>query len=116
MGCFKYGMGCFNHGRYIHNWLTFTPFRTSQTRILFSYKNQQDEVAEDDNVSMPYAANRKADDTDSFVGSYDSTHFDRHNILSTSVQNQLIDNSMNAIAEDFGPPSFPSNSLYQANA
>lgn len=96
---------------FLHNFL-----RTSQTRILFSYKNQQDEVAEDDNVSMPYAANRKADDTDSFVGSYDSTHFDRHNILSTSVQNQLIENSMNAIAEDFGPPSFPSNSLYQANA
>lgn len=96
---------------FLHNF-----FKISQTRILFSYKNQQDEVAEDDNVSMPYAANRKAEDSDSFVGSYDSTHFDRHPVLNASVQNHLIDDTLNVVVEDFSPPSFPSESYYQANA
>lgn len=91
-------------------------FSTSQTRILFSYKTQQDEVAEDDNVSMPYAANRKAEDSDNFVGSYDSTHFDRRPIPNASVQNHLIDNSLNAVGEDFLPPNFPPESYYQASA
>lgn len=96
---------------FLHNF-----FSTSQTRINFSYKTQQDEPTEDDNVSMPYAANRKSDDTDSFVGSYDSTHFDRHPVLGTSIQNHLIDDSVNVVVEDFIPPSFPSQSYYQANA
>lgn len=92
-------------------------FRTSQTRILFSYKTQADEAPDDDNVSMPYAANnRRSDDADSFVGSYDSTHFDRHNILGTSVQNNFLGNSTNVVAEDYGPSTYQQNSYYQANA
>lgn len=91
-------------------------FKTYQTRILFSYKTQQDEVAEDDNVSMPYAANRKAEDSDNFVESYDSTHFDRYPKQNASIQNHLIDNSLNAVEGDFLPPSFPPESYYQASA
>lgn len=66
---------------------------------------------------MPYAANnRRSDDADSFVGSYDSTHFDRHNILGTSVQNNFLGNSTNVVAEDYGPSTYQQNSYYQANA
>lgn len=57
-------------------------FKNAQPSILFSYKYQQDEVADEDTVSLPYqaSAEKHRDNMDNISesGSYNSTHFDKH--------------------------------------
>ncbi|KAK3102018.1 hypothetical protein FSP39_008159 [Pinctada imbricata] len=92
-------------------------FREVQPGILFSYKNQIDEIPDED-VSMPYQSNNmpKADDTESISASYDSTHFDRQSgSYYTRSRGLLQQASINTADDDVMPPS-PTSHYYQASA
>ena len=75
-----------------------------------------DDVIEEDTVSMPYQASvqgSRPDDNDSFVGSYDSTHFDRRQ---HGTPHRLLGNgSVQVVTADVSINSGP-NDLYQASA
>lgn len=90
-------------------------FRVSQPGILFSYKSQVDEVAEEDTVSMPYQATAKMDDSDSVTGSYDSTHFDRHDRSAQFQKNLLANGSVNVVEVDITPNLESSSDFYQGS-
>lgn len=93
-------------------------FRVTQPGILFSYKNQVDEVAEEDTVSLPYqsgsAAAKPDNEAEGFHGSYDSTHFDRQNSLDYSRQSNLLNGSINS--SDIDVEVSVNSDYYQASA
>ncbi|XP_062602144.1 transmembrane protein adipocyte-associated 1 homolog [Saccostrea cucullata] len=75
----------------------------TQPRILFSYKNQVDEIPEDDTVSMPYQTNvQKTEDMDSVSASFDSTHFDHRSGSYYTRPSVNQHSSINVSEQDMG--------------
>ncbi|XP_062618811.1 transmembrane protein adipocyte-associated 1 homolog [Saccostrea cucullata] len=88
-------------------------FMHTQPRILFSYKNQVDEIPEDDTVSMPYQTNvQKTEDMDSVSASFDSTHFDHRSGSYYTRPSVNQHSSINVSEQDMGH----ADDYYQASA
>ncbi|XP_041350021.1 transmembrane protein adipocyte-associated 1 homolog [Gigantopelta aegis] len=64
-------------------------FSTSVPSIPFSYKHQVDELTDEDTVNMPCQPPFDKEETAAFSSSFDSTHFNRQNSLTSSPVGSL---------------------------